>query len=536
MLDDIEIFPPSMLVFNHLPDIHTYTNALYVPKRQNNDPSVGVYSEVGYLIPQAALFHCNPPRMKGHRAITDLDLCVRYESYPRAIYVGHLDLHYGHTLTEFIPRLWALKDIRRNNEKLLFHSTCSAEEVFSCRWLLELIALCGLCPEDFISFDVPTRISKLIVPNPAFCENGYAYDALAHFCASVGDVARAQVTTPYEGPIYLSRSRLSSGTWGIANEDELCEALAERGFSIIYPETLPVAEQMALFNENTIVSGLIGSAFHNSIFSRNAASLCLVEESVCSSFLLMDAVSGNEARYVRFPCHHGATKPGFTQTQVFDDPQKLASDIEAACAQKLDEIRQRTQRATEVNNIYREAAASKLRDYRIKKGLSKPQLLPPPEGLLSLTQDAYVLSTSQSSICEWSKGSTQEEDSRRAISGECTGDYSFHTNLDSHAWWSVTFRRSFAICQVRIYNRLSEPYVMLRAAPLVIEILNAEGKWVTVFTYDKDISFGGADGFPLEWEAADPPVTTSVRIRLLKEEYLHLDQIEIFGLPADYAT
>lgn len=532
-LSDVDLPSSPGLVLAGEPDVHVHRNALFVPKRWNFDPSVGVFTQVGYLIPQTALFHKNPPEMKGHRLITDLDPSLRYDTWPEAIYVGHLDLHYGHTLTEFIPRLWALRKHRLEGEKLLFHSFLSTGEVFSCPWLLELLSLCGLAPNDFITFDTPTRIGKLTVPAPAFGEDNYVYRIFGEYCATIGDQARSRLASSLpEGPIWFSRSRLTKGTWSVENEAELCNELAAKGFSVVFPETLSVAEQMASFGEQTIVAGLIGSAFHNAVFSKGAASLCLTNGTPSRNFLLMDAVSDISARYFAFPARPASVRPEFGSTIAFKDPKALAAAITEACARRCDAIRTVSARRKEIAERYETARHSKLFDYDYRQALQSPILLPSPLGLTSLTDPVHRLSTMQSSVCEWSAETTPEEDSVRAVNGKCTGHFAFHTAYESEPWWQITFHHPSHVCLVRLYNRLDNAGARGRVVPLSIDIQTSDGgDWESAFIYENGPPFGGADGHPLEWSPQEPVLASAVRIRLLTKECLHLDQVQIFGFP-----
>lgn len=532
-LSNVDLPSSPGLVLAGEPDVHVHTNALFVPKRWNFDPSVGIFTEVGYLIPQTALFHKNPPEMKGHCCITDLDLSLRYDTWAEAIYVGHLDLHYGHTLTEFIPRLWALRKHRLGGEKLLFHSSQPTEKVFLCPWLLELLSLCGLAPDDFITFDTPTRIGKLTVPSPAFGEDNYVYRIFGEYCATIGDQARSRLASSLpEGPIWFSRSRLTKGTWSVENETELCNELVAKGFSVVFPETLSVAEQIASFGEQTIVAGPIGSAFHNAVFSRGAASLCLTSGTPSRNFLLMDTVSDISARYVTFPYRPAPARPEFNSTIAFKNPKALATAITEVCSRRWDAIRTVSARRKEIAERYETARRSKLLDYDCRQALQSPILLPSPLELISLTDPAHRLSTTQSSVCEWSAGTTPEEDSAHAVNGKCTGHFAFHTAYESEPWWQITFRQPFHVCLIRLYNRLDNAGARGRAVPLSIDIQTSDdGDWKSVFTYENSPVFGGAEGHPLEWSPREPVLASAVRIRLLKKECLHLDQVQIFGLP-----
>lgn len=112
------------------PDIHVHNNAIYVPKTTNFDENQGLYTCTGFLIQEAALYGHNPPQLKGHSHYIKININSDFPEINEAIYIGHADLHYGHTITEFCNRLWALPQIRKNNEKLLLHSFHSFSKIF----------------------------------------------------------------------------------------------------------------------------------------------------------------------------------------------------------------------------------------------------------------------------------------------------------------------------------------------------------------------------------------------------------------------
>jgi capsular polysaccharide biosynthesis protein len=70
-------------------------------------------------------------------------------------------------------------------------------------------------------------------------------------------------TTPSPGNrVWLSRRGLPAELGRVEPEHEIEAVLASRGWTIIRPEDLPVAEQIDLFATAAVVAGCIGSAFH----------------------------------------------------------------------------------------------------------------------------------------------------------------------------------------------------------------------------------------------------------------------------------
>jgi len=79
-----------------------------------------------------------------------------------------------------------------------------------------------------------------------------------------------------EEKIWVSRSKLALGT--IVNELIIEIVLAKIGYKIIYPETLPLQDQVRLISTAHIVAGFDGSAFFSILFS----------EDICSKFYIFN--------------------------------------------------------------------------------------------------------------------------------------------------------------------------------------------------------------------------------------------------------
>lgn len=284
------------------PEIFSFSDAIYVCGHGHYDGVMGVFTREGYLIPQTAFYHQSPSILKGQPIWTDPVIARSYPVIETAIFAGHIHDQYGHFITEFISRLWAIKDIRKN-EKLLVRCARGLDEVFTFRWAIELFDLLGLTKDDFICPDHPIRIRKLIVPAPAFAEHGYSYRRMAEFCHALGDRAMERLegeSLLKDRNIYISRSRLVCGTVKIDNERVLERYLKASGFEIIHPEQLSVHKQISSFRNNNIVVGPVGSAFHTSIFTSAPSGIALnMKSAVDSNYLMMDGVNEAHIDYIQ---------------------------------------------------------------------------------------------------------------------------------------------------------------------------------------------------------------------------------------------
>ena len=86
------------------------------------------------------------------------------------------------------------------------------------------------------------------------------------------------------------------------NEQELEEALAERGVRIVSPEKLSFDDQVRLFNEHHTFIGLLGSAFHSLLYALPGRALRTVvigsARGSYPNYFMIDHLKGIEASYV----------------------------------------------------------------------------------------------------------------------------------------------------------------------------------------------------------------------------------------------
>jgi len=97
---------------------------------------------------------------------------------------------------------------------------------------------------------------------------------LARFLA-----ARGIVSAPAARRLYISRQGITRrGAYrGLMEEDALAQAMAARGFEVVEPETMPLAEQAALFHQAAVVVGPGGAGLFNCVFCQPGARVVTLE-------------------------------------------------------------------------------------------------------------------------------------------------------------------------------------------------------------------------------------------------------------------
>jgi len=121
-----------------------------------------------------------------------------------------------------------------------------------------------------------------------------------------------------------------------------------------------------------------------------------------------------------------------------------------------------------------------------------------------------------------------------ANNGRRTGTYGFHTAHEAQPWWFVDLLADHDISEIRICNRMDSAALAARARDLDVLCSRDGETWSVVFS-NEDTVFG-LDGAPLTVSFADGVMCRFVMLRLRNEGVLHLDEIEVYGMPSMAAS
>lgn len=138
---------------------------------------------------------------------------------------------------------------------------------------------------------------------------------------------------------------------------------------------------------------------------------------------------------------------------------------------------------------------------------------------------------SQSSVSPWSHEPTTVRDAVGCVIGLPNGRANCHTAYENGPWWMVDLGQNFDISSIVIFNRIDEPEIMKRSSHLAIEVATDTGTFKQIYRRDVDEPFGGIDGKPLIIAQQAAICARFVLVRLLTENFLHLDKVEVYGKP-----
>ncbi len=225
----------------------------------------GIAMKDGVAFSSAAFLH--PPHHVATVAgrLLSAGLPERFVRGPVAVIDGPGHETYGHWLVDFLPRLWVLAQAGFDILTIRF-----AVPPDLAPFALRLLALAGIRDSQLVRYRywhemlrtdllvMPTglrtgnRLSPLLAPATAFWTAG---------------LRRAAAGLAGAGPrVFVSRAQAPAGR--VLVNRAAIEALAvERGFSVVHPQSMKLAAQIACFAQARQIAGEYGSALHGAVYA-----------------------------------------------------------------------------------------------------------------------------------------------------------------------------------------------------------------------------------------------------------------------------
>ena len=119
-------------------------------------------------------------------------------------------------------------------------------------------------------------------------------------------------------------------------------------------------------------------------------------------------------------------------------------------------------------------------------------------------------------------------DHQGACNSNKNGRFGFCTLKENQPWWQIDLQGTYQLSEIKIYNRMD--CCQERASTLNVLLSQDALNWELCYSNDQQNVFGGIDGKPLLVNVQHQ-VARFVRLQLRENEYLHLDEVEIYGIP-----
>jgi hypothetical protein len=275
-------------------ELRVIENAIVVPRATFGDKQLGA-GVVRSGANGRAVVDGTGVRRRGREYVLapEPDDVVATERLDRAVYGGFLFAHYGHFLLESLGRLWpeVLADVP------VMWIAGTAPEMTP--WMTEMLDLLQV-PDDRIVVNNggPIEVAELLVADPGFEVQRFLHPWFRSRL-EIRDAARVSGSSR----IWLSRSALGSLA-GVAEECEIEAQLADHGWTVVHPETLPLGEQIDLLAGASHLAGIEGSAFHTLLFVRGyRGTIDLVTRHGSTNFEVIAATAGWDQ--LRHPMYGG---------------------------------------------------------------------------------------------------------------------------------------------------------------------------------------------------------------------------------------
>ncbi len=188
--------------------------------------------------------------------------------------------HFGHLMTEALARLWGWGPAKAADPslKVLCRFHPSREKDAALRLETTLLPAFGIAPEDIVWVDGPVTVTSLVGCTPMWhnAPPFYVHPAIRETWARlrVGLIGSGPVEeTP---PIFVTRHQWNRPC---SNVEDVERFFAERGFAIVVPEELTVAEQVAMFAGARVIAGLGGAGMFNLAYAEAVEHVIVLNQS-----------------------------------------------------------------------------------------------------------------------------------------------------------------------------------------------------------------------------------------------------------------
>ena len=405
------------------------------------------------------------------------------------IFLGEIHDHFGHFLLSTLSRLWQIRSMP-SNVKIIMNA--GAAERVRRKHVKSLLEAFGVGIDRLWAPDRPMRLRNVILPCACLEERNFVHKCFGKLYNRAGDyiTRTTNFDLPGNGPIYLSKSKMVAGVRKIMNEETIENRLVSAGYAVVYPETLPLEQQVAVWRLGRPVVAFNGSSLHTSALSSHAHMISFGWDRVLdSSFALCDWANESRSDYFYFedgtlhdlgpsPGHNPGINGISSRIQI-EDPIGAAEAILRAVDMSL---------APRSGNLARGCPTSQSSTYH--------------EG----GYDASQLS---------------------ATSGKPCGRYSFCTQNEENPWWQVDLGKERDITEIVLFNRTDS--AADRVSNISILLSRDGAAFDLIFVRDDHAPFGGLNGKPLRVVLKNPRRGRWLRLTIPGPDFLHLDQVEIFG-------
>lgn len=176
------------------------------------------------------------------------------------VFIGNVYPQFGHFLLEHLNRAWALLDNKYKKMHVVLINNQDVNPV--PEYMFVFLELLGIKRNKIIILNQTTQFKNVYVPCQGYnlpvysCpEFGKTFDCMAKNVPDISDVC---------DKIYMSRDAMKERR--TRGEKFISKIFQDNGFRVVYPETLPLTEQIAIVKNCRVLAGCAGTALHLALF------------------------------------------------------------------------------------------------------------------------------------------------------------------------------------------------------------------------------------------------------------------------------
>jgi hypothetical protein len=281
------------------PPVRLLEKAVYVPQTNKGLPNGCLYDNDLIRVDDSCTVRGTNDRVLN---LDEKKLRIRRDDLPifegSVLYLGQINKHYGHFLTESLTRAWALNGGSFEGAPLLVHARDAT--IFELPYIKRCFAALGIKQEQLLMFDRPTIVRQVTLPITSRQANSHIYEAYKDTTHRIASEYLPINGSRTDQPLYVSRTLLRDSKRMHEDEEKIEAYFKSRGARILHPQLLTLEQQVEAFNRHKVIVGITGSAMHNIVFSMSP----VVSVQFCGAwifpvFFLNDACFRTRATYCR---------------------------------------------------------------------------------------------------------------------------------------------------------------------------------------------------------------------------------------------
>ncbi|MBR1380595.1 MAG: glycosyltransferase family 61 protein [Alphaproteobacteria bacterium] len=202
-----------------------------------------------------------------------------------AVFMGYVVNHFGHFLIEQLSRAWGVLKHRTPGMKFVFVNN---RGIVVPGYVYKFMKLLNISESDVMVLDAPCKFNRVFIPEQSFRLSNTVYCA-PEFVTAFREMAHNTKSKYDYDKVYVSRAKLPNDirTYG---EEKIQNIFQDNGFTVIYPETLDLFDQVAIMKNCRVLAGCAGTALHLALFMENAERVIQIKRNTIN----------NDSAYVQY--------------------------------------------------------------------------------------------------------------------------------------------------------------------------------------------------------------------------------------------